>query len=46
MIHDSLKIEVNCGNRRWEHRTPAMTEKFTNHIWTLGELFGFKVPVK
>jgi IS1 family transposase len=44
--HDSLKIKVNCGNRRWEYRTPAMAEKVTDHIWTLGELFGFRVPVK
>lgn len=44
--HDSLKIEVNCGNKRWKYRTPAMAEKFTDHIWTLGELLGFRVPVK
>ena len=44
--HDSLKIKINCGNRRWGYRTPAMAEKFTDHIWTLGELFGFKVLVK
>ncbi len=44
--HDSLKIKINCGNRRREYRTPAMAEKFTDHIWTLGELLGFRVPVK
>ena len=44
--HDSLKIKVNSANRRWEYRTPAMAEKFTDHIWNLGELLGFRVPVK
>ena len=44
--HDSLKIKINCGNRRWGYRTPAMAEKFTDHIWNLGELLGFRVPVK
>lgn len=43
--HDSLKIEVNSGSRRWEYRTPAMAEELTDHIWTLEELFKFKVPV-
>lgn len=43
--HDSLKIKINCGNRRWRYRTPAMAEKFTDHIWNLGELLGFRVPV-
>jgi hypothetical protein len=44
--HDSLKIKINCGDKRWGYRTPAMAEKFTDHIWNLGELLGFIVPVK
>ncbi|MDD4496781.1 MAG: hypothetical protein PHV51_01305 [Methanosarcinaceae archaeon] len=43
--HDSLKIEVNSESLRWEHRTPSMAEELTDHIWTLEELFEFKVPV-
>lgn len=44
--YDSLKIKINCENRRRGYRTPAMAEKFTDHIWNLGELLGFRVPVK
>lgn len=44
--HDSLKLEAPQGKRRWLRRTPAMVEGITDHIWTLGELMTFRVPVQ
>ena len=44
--HKSLRLMVNCGNKKWLQRTPAMAQKFTNHIWTLKELLTFRVPVQ
>jgi len=45
-IHSSLKLKVNCGNKKWEQRTPAMAEGLTNHIWSLRELLSFRLPVQ
>jgi len=44
--HKSLRLMVNCGNKKWLQRTPAMAQKLTNHIWTLKELSAFRVPVQ
>ena len=44
--HKSLRLTVNCGNKKWLQRTPAMAQKLTNHIWTLKELLTFRVPVQ
>ena len=44
--HDSLKLEVPQGRRKWSLRTPAMAEGITDHIWTLKELMTFRVPVQ
>lgn len=44
--HKSLRLMVNCGNKRWLQRTPAMAQKLTDHIWTLKELLTFRVPVQ
>ena len=44
--HKSLRSMVNCGNKRWLQRTPAVAQKLTDHIWTLKELLTFRVPVQ
>lgn len=44
--HKSLRIEINSGNRRWREMTPVMAEKLTDHIWTLGELMSFRIPIQ
>ena len=44
--HDSLKIRIDSGNRKWFKRTPAMAEGITDHIWSLKELLTFRVPVQ
>jgi hypothetical protein len=44
--HKSLRLKVNCGNKRWLQRTPVMAQKLTDHIWTLKELLTFRVPVQ
>ncbi|MCG7849197.1 MAG: transposase, partial [ANME-2 cluster archaeon] len=44
--HKSLRLKVNCGNKRWLQRTPAVAQKLTDHIWTLKELLTFRVPVQ
>ena len=44
--HDSLKLKVESGNRKWFQRTPAMMEKITDHIWSLKELLTFRIPVQ
>jgi hypothetical protein len=44
--HKSLRLMVNCGNKKWLQRTPTMAQKLTNHIWTLKELLTFRVPVQ
>jgi len=44
--HDSLKLRIDYGNRKWFQRTPAMAEGITDHIWNLKELLTFRVPVQ
>ena len=44
--HQSLRIEVNLGKKRWMQRTPAMAEGITNHVWSLKELLTFRVPIQ
>jgi len=44
--HDSLKLRIDSGNRKWSQRTPAMAEGITDHIWSLKELLTFRVPVQ
>jgi IS1 family transposase len=44
--HKSLRLELNNENRKWMLRTPAMVEGLTDHIWSLGELLCFRVPVQ
>jgi hypothetical protein len=44
--HRSLRVEENNGRRKWRQRTPAMAEGLTDHIWSLEEMFTFRVPVQ
>jgi len=45
-IHSSLKLKINCGNKKWEQRTPAIAEGIADHIWSLGELLNFRLSVQ
>jgi hypothetical protein len=44
--HRSLRLEINDGDRKWKQRTPAMAEGLTDRIWSLNELFCFRVPIQ
>jgi hypothetical protein len=44
--YDSLKLEIDPGNRKWFQRTPAMAERITDHIWSLKELLMLRIPVQ
>jgi transposase-like protein len=44
--HQSLRLRLwvgRCGYR-WVQRTPAIAAGLADHIWTMAELFAFKVP--
>jgi hypothetical protein len=36
------QIADNNASRRWEKRTPAMSAKVTDHVWSLRELLTFR----
>jgi len=44
--HKSLRLRLSVGRfgYRWVQRTPAIAAGLTDHIWTIAELFAFKVP--
>jgi transposase-like protein len=44
--HHSLRLKLSVGSfgYRWVQRTPAIAVGLADHIWTLSELFNFKVP--
>jgi hypothetical protein len=44
--HDSLRVAFYLakGGQRWLQRTPAIATGLTDHLWTIEELFNFKVP--
>ena len=44
--HHSLRLKLSVGRfgYRWVQRTPAIAAGLADHIWTLPELFNFKVP--
>jgi IS1 family transposase len=44
--HQSLRLKMDSGNRKWFQRTPAMAEGITDHIWSLKELLTFRIPVQ
>lgn len=42
-----LRIREEQGRRKWRQRTPAMSAGVTDHVWSMSELFHFKVsPVR
>jgi hypothetical protein len=45
--HNSLRLRLWVGRsgHRWVQRTPAMAAGLTDHIWTVGELLMYKVPL-
>lgn len=45
--HHSLRLKLSVGRfgYRWVQRTPAIAAGLTDHIWTVTELFNFKVPL-
>jgi hypothetical protein len=42
--HKSLRLELEDEDRKWRQRTPAMAEGLTDHVWSLSELLGFRIP--
>jgi hypothetical protein len=44
--HDTLRVPFYLakGGQRWLQRTPAIAAALTDHLWTMEELFNFKVP--
>jgi hypothetical protein len=44
--HQSLRLEIKLGRKRWMQRTPAMAEGIADHIWNLKELLTFRVPIQ
>jgi len=44
--HDSLRVAffLAKGGQRWLQRTPAIAAGLTDHLWTIEELFTFKIP--
>jgi transposase-like protein len=43
-VHESLRLWLPKGHRRWLQRTPAMAANLTDHCWTPTELLMYKVP--
>ena len=39
-----LRVRDECGRRRWRQRTPAMSAGVIDHVWSMSEVFHFKVP--
>jgi hypothetical protein len=35
---ESLRVEVNEEQRRWQPRSAAMAARLTDHVWTIKEL--------
>jgi len=44
--HKPLRLNINCGNKRWLQRTPATAQELTDHILTLNKLLTFRVLVQ
>jgi len=43
-LNKGLRVREECGRRRWRQRTPAMSAGVTDHVWSMSELFHFRVP--
>lgn len=45
--HQALRVKLaqpGLYGRQWEERTPAMAAGLTDHIWSLEELLGYRLP--
>lgn len=44
--HQSLRVPylLSENSQRWLHRSPAIAAGLTDHLWSIEELFFFKVP--
>lgn len=44
--HHSLRLKLSVGRfgYRWVQRTPAIAAGLTDHIWSTGELFEYRIP--
>lgn len=44
--HHSLRLKLSVGRfgYRWVQRTPAIAAGLADHIWTVEELFDFRIP--
>lgn len=44
--HHSLRLRLSVGffGHRWIQRTPAIAAGLTDHIWSVDELFNYRVP--
>lgn len=44
--HKSLRVRLLVGSRgfRWVQRTPAIAAGLTDHIWSMDELWSYRVP--
>jgi len=42
--HAALRLRQVGGARKWLERTPAMAAGLTDHVWTVGEMLGYRVP--
>lgn len=42
--HRSLRLPGLIGGHRWLARTPAMAAGLSDHRWSVGEVFRFRVP--
>lgn len=45
--HKSLRVRLLVGSRgfRWVQRTPAIAAGLTDHVWSMQELWSYRVPI-
>lgn len=45
--HHSLRLRLSVDSRghRWVQRTPAMAAGLTDHVWSMQELWSFRIPI-
>lgn len=45
--HKSLRVRLSVGNHahRWVKRTPAMATGLTDHVWSMEELWSYRIPI-
>jgi hypothetical protein len=44
--HESLRLRIDQGRKRWMKRTSAMAEGLTDHIWTIKKPMAFRMPIQ